>query len=95
VPSTVPIRRALKRLPGSANELLDATGGFDPLEFHPAAYVDANWANLPNRVGNVLRIESAAEQDRKISANLCGKPPVGTRSSSASASFRVAVNEDS
>jgi hypothetical protein len=90
-----PICLLLKCQPGSPNELLDPADGFDPLDFHAAAYVDSKRAHLPNRGANVLGIESAPEQNWEGGANFFGEPPIGARSGSTRASLRIAVNQDS
>jgi len=84
----------MKRPPGSLNELLDAIRVLEPLDLHPAAYIDSKWTHLPNRGTNVLGIESAPEQDWHGGTNLVGEPPVGTGSGSARASLRIAINQD-
>jgi hypothetical protein len=41
-------------MPGSKNELLDPSGGFDPINLDTAAYVDPERPHLTNRGVNIL-----------------------------------------
>jgi hypothetical protein len=52
--STAAIWRVLKRLPGSMNELLNPSDGFDPINLDTAAYVDPERPHLTNRGANIL-----------------------------------------
>jgi hypothetical protein len=89
------ICRAIKRQPGSPNELFDATGVLDPLDLHAAADIDSEWLHLPNRGANVAGIEPTPEQDWYGGTHLFDELPISTRSGSARASLCVAFNQDS
>lgn len=52
--STAANWRVLKRLPGSMNELLNPSDGFDPINLDTAAYVDPERPHLTNRSANIL-----------------------------------------
>jgi len=88
----VAICQLLKRLPGSPNELFDPTRVLDTFGLDAAADVDSERTHLPNRRTNVVRIQSAREDNWKGGANLSGEPPIGTNSGPARGLLRKAVN---
>jgi hypothetical protein len=83
-----------KSRPRSTNESLDPTRVFDTVDFDAATDVDPERTHLPNRHTDVVRIQTAREDDWKSGANLSGEPPIGTNSGPTRRFLRIAVDQD-